>query len=61
MLILFLKFFGYFRIKDCIFADCNSVNFVNTEVADVIAYFLCVLSQELKRDPGLSSKIRCNI
>lgn len=27
------------------FADCNPVNFVNIEVANAIAYFLCVLSK----------------
>lgn len=31
------------------FADCNPVNFVNIEVANGIAYFLCVLSQDAKR------------
>lgn len=31
------------------FADCNPVNFVNIEVANAIAYFLCVFSQDVKR------------
>lgn len=60
VLILSLKIFSYFRIKDCRFADCSSVNFVNTEVANVTAYLLCALSQDVKRDLCLSTKINLN-
>lgn len=47
MLIFFLKIFSYFRIENDRFADCNQVNFVNTDVAKVIAFFLCALSQDI--------------
>lgn len=57
ILIFSLKIFSYFRIRDYRFADCNPVNFVNTEVANVIAYFLCALSQDVKRDLCLSTEI----
>lgn len=41
--------FQLFQNQRLQFADCNPVNFVNIEVANAIAYFQCVLSQEVKR------------